>query len=325
MPNDLGGQTMKTLVVGGAGYIGSIVASELVEAGHEVSVLDDLTRGTAQVEGTTFYEASLLDPESLNGALSNGFDVVLHFAALALVPESVAEPELYFRVNVGGTLNLLEAMNTHDIKRIVFSSTCAVYGEPASVPITEQFPNNPTNSYGASKLAVDHLLTAWTTARNSSAVSLRYFNVAGAAHGLGEHHEPETHIIPIVLDAAAGTRPHVEIFGTDYPTPDGTAVRDYIHVLDLATAHILAIEATSTPGRRIYNLGNGAGFSVREVIETAERVTGRSIAVVESERRAGDPAQLISASDLIRSELGWVPRYPELERMIADAWEHRGH
>ncbi|CAB4772473.1 MAG: NAD-dependent epimerase/dehydratase family protein [Actinobacteria bacterium] len=272
---------MKTLVVGGAGYIGSIVASELVEAGHDVSVLDDLSRGTAQVEGTTFYEASLLDPESLDGVLANGFDVVLHFAALALVPESVAEPELYFRVNVGGTLNLLEAMNAHDIKRIVFSSTCAVYGEPATVPITEQFPNNPTNSYGASKLAVDHLLTAWTTARNSSAVSLRYFNVAGAAHGLGEHHEPETHII--------------------------------------------AIEATSTPGRRIYNLGNGAGFSVREVIETAERVTGRSIPVVESGRRAGDPAQLISASDLIRSELGWVPLYPELEGMIADAWEHRGH
>ena len=314
---------MRLLVLGGAGYIGSVVAAELVAAGHSVTVGDDGSRGHARVEGTEHVEVDLADRRGLDALLSRGFDVVLHFAALSIVPESVTDPERYFRANVVGTLNLLEAMTAHGTARIVFSSTAAVYGEPDSVPIDEDAPTRPTNPYGASKLAVDHLLTGWAAARSGGAVSLRYFNVAGAAHGLGEHHDPETHLIPIVLEAAAGARPHVLIHGTDYPTPDGTAIRDYIHVADLAVAHVLAIDATATPGHRIYNLGNGEGFSVREVIAAAERVTGRTVPVVEGPRRDGDPVRLVASSERIRRELGWRPQHTDVEAMIAAAWAHR--
>jgi UDP-glucose 4-epimerase len=314
---------VRLLVLGGAGYIGSVVAAELVAGGHEVTVADDRSRGRARVDGTEFVEVSLLDPAGLAAVCARGFDAVLHFAALSIVPESVREPELYFRTNVLGTLNLLEAMHAHGIRRIVFSSTASTYGEPASVPIDEDAPTRPTNPYGASKLAVDHLLGAWAVAHDAGAVSLRYFNVAGAAHGLGEHHDPETHLIPIVLDVAAGTRESVAVYGTDYPTPDGTAIRDYIHIADLAAAHVLAIEATASTGHRIYNLGNGEGFSVREVIDAARRVTGRAIATVDAPRRAGDPVRLVASSERIRRELGWRPLHTDVERMIADAWAHR--
>lgn len=315
---------MRLLVLGGAGYIGSIVATELVAAGHSVTIADDGSRGHARVTGADHVEVSLLDPPALDTVLARGFDAVLHFAALSIVPESVAEPERYFRTNVVGTLNLLGAMTAAGTRRIVFSSTAAVYGEPASVPIDEAAPTRPTNPYGASKLAVDHLLAGWAAARDAGAVSLRYFNVAGAAHGLGEHHDPETHLIPIVLEAAAGDRPHVQIHGTDYPTPDGTAIRDYIHIADLAAAHLLALDATVDPGHRIFNLGNGEGFSVREVVDAARRVTGRDIAVVEGPRREGDPVRLVASSERIRRELGWRPVHTDIETMIADAWAHRG-
>lgn len=310
-------------MLGGAGYIGSVVAAELVTGGHAVVVGDDGSRGHARVPDAEHAEVDLADRAALDALLARGFDAVLHFAALSIVPESVVDPERYFRANVVGTLNLLEAMTAHDVGRIVFSSTAAVYGEPESVPIDEGAPTRPTSPYGASKLAVDHLLTGWAAARGSGAVSLRYFNVAGAAHGLGEHHDPETHLIPIVLEAAAGERPHVEIHGTDYPTPDGTAIRDYIHVADLAVAHVLAIDATQSPGHRIYNLGNGEGFSVREVIAAAERVTGRPIPVVEGPRRDGDPVRLVASSERIRRELGWRPQHTDVEAMIAAAWAHR--
>lgn len=311
-------------MLGGAGYIGSVVAAELVAGGHSVTVADDGSRGRARVAGTEFVEVSLLDPDGLDAVCARGFDAALHFAALSIVPESVREPELYFRTNVLGTLNLLEAMHAHSIHRIVFSSTASTYGEPASVPIDEDAPTRPTNPYGASKLAVDHLLAGWADAHDAGAVSLRYFNVAGAAHGLGEHHDPETHLIPIILEVAAGEREAVSVYGTDYPTPDGTAIRDYIHIADLATAHVLALDATATPGHRVYNLGNGEGFSVREVIDAAARVTGRTITTVDAPRRDGDPVRLVASSERIRRELGWRPEHTDVERMIADAWDHRG-
>ena len=314
---------MKLLVTGGAGYIGSIVAAQLLDAGHDVTVLDHLERGHAAAvpNGARLEEVDLLDAEASSAVLAQGYDAVLHFAAVALVAESVAHPERYHRGNFVGTLNLLDAMREHGCRRLVFSSTCAVYGEPEEVPMPETLRTDPVNAYGASKLAVDRMITDECRAHGLGAVSLRYFNVAGASGDLGEDHEPETHIIPLVLQAAAGKREHVSVFGTDYPTPDGTAVRDYIHVEDLGEAHILGLEKATSPGEhRIYNLGNGTGFSVRQVIDAARAVTGRDIPVKEEARRPGDPAALVASSRRIRDELGWVPRKPEVETMIADAW-----
>jgi UDP-glucose 4-epimerase len=314
---------MKLLVTGGAGYIGSIVAAQLVGAGHDVAVLDDLSRGHARAipKGARHVDVSLNDPAATTAAVAEGFDAVLHFAALALVAESVAHPERYHRGNFVGTLNLLDAMRDAGVKRLVFSSTCAVYGEPAEIPMPETLPGNPVNAYGNSKLAIDRMISDECRAHGLGAVSLRYFNVAGASGELGEDHEPETHLIPLVLQAAAGTRDHVSVFGTDYPTVDGTAVRDYIHIEDLGEAHILGLELATNPGEhRIYNLGNGTGFSVRQVVEAARAVTGRDILVKEEGRRPGDPAALVASSEKIREELGWVPRKPEIETMIADAW-----
>ena len=315
---------MRLLVTGGAGYVGSVVAHQLVEAGHEaVVVLDNLTKGHERAipEGTGFVRVDLLDREATREALSEGFDGVLHFAALSLVGESVEQPERYYRNNVCGTLNLLEAMGEAGVPRLVFSSTAAVYGEPEEVPIPETAPALPTNPYGASKLAVDRMIGAVAAARGLAATSLRYFNVAGASGRFGEDHHPETHLIPLVLQTASGRRDSVKLFGTDYPTRDGTAVRDYIHVEDLGRAHLLALEAARPGEHRIYNLGNGAGFSVREVIEAARRVTGCPIEAVEAPRRSGDPAVLVASSDKIRDELGWKPESPEPEAMISDAWE----
>jgi UDP-glucose 4-epimerase len=313
---------VRLLVTGGAGYIGSIVARHLLAGGHEVVVLDNLSRGHRQAvpEGAELVTADLLDPETLGAAVDRGFDGVLHFAALSLVGESVSRPELYYRMNVGGTLNLLEAMRAAEVPKLVFSSTAAVYGAPDEVPIPETETTAPTNPYGHSKLAVDWMIGDFCRAHDLGAVSLRYFNVAGASGGLGEDHDPETHLIPNILRVPLGANPFVEIFGTDYDTPDGTAIRDYIHIDDLAQAHVLALDAAEPGRHRIFNLGNGTGFSVREVLAAAEQVTGTEIHAREAPRRPGDPPVLVASSELIRAELGWNPRKPGLEQMVGDAW-----
>jgi UDP-glucose 4-epimerase len=313
---------MRALVVGGAGYIGSVVGRHLVEGGHRVTVADDLSKGHrwAVPEGAELRVVDVLDRPALAEVVAGGFDAVLHFAALSLVGESVDAPVHYFRTNVGGTLNLLDAMRAAGVRRLVFSSTAAVYGEPEMVPIPETAATLPTNPYGASKLAVDHVIGYEAAATGLGAVSLRYFNVAGASGRQGELHDPETHLIPSVLRVALGERDAVRIFGTDYPTDDGTAVRDYIHVDDLARAHLLALDATQDPVHRVYNLGNGAGFSVRQVVDAARLVTGCQIPAVESPRRAGDPATLVASSARIGADLGWVPEKPAVEDMIGDAW-----
>jgi len=312
---------VKVLVTGGAGYIGSVVASQLVAAGHETVVLDDFSKGHREAvpEGARLVQADLMDVGSVRDTLSEGFDGVLHFAALSLVGESVEQPERYYRNNVCGTLNLLEAMREASTGRLVFSSTAAVYGEPEEVPIKETAPTLPTNPYGSSKLAVDRLIGAVCEARGLAGASLRYFNVAGASGRFGEDHHPETHLIPLVLKAAAEGS-SMKIFGTDYPTRDGTAVRDYIHVEDLGRAHLLALEAAEPGEHSVYNLGNGSGFTVREVVEAARRVTGKSIDAVEAPRRAGDPPALVASSERIQADLGWRPEKPELEAMISDGW-----
>jgi UDP-glucose 4-epimerase len=313
---------VKLLVTGGAGYIGSIVATQLLREGHEVVVFDNLQQGHREAVPfeAELLVGDLLDRTAIGQALGAGFDGVLHFAALALVAESVAHPERYYRTNVGGTLNLLEAMVERGVKRLVFSSTCATYGIPDDVPIAETAPTRPVNAYGASKLAVDWMIGDFCTAHGLGAVSLRYFNVAGASGERGEDHEPETHLIPNVLRAVQGITEYVNVFGTDYPTRDGTAVRDYIHIEDLSDAHVLALKAARPGEHQIYNLGNGNGFSVREVIAAVERVTGKSVAVREADRRPGDPPELVAASERVRTALGWEPRKPSLDEMVADAW-----
>jgi UDP-glucose 4-epimerase len=319
---------MKLLVTGGAGYIGSIVSRLLIEQGHELVVFDSLERGhrAAVAREATLIVGDLRDAEQIEDALAPDFDGVLHFAALALVGESVEYPERYYRTNVGGTLNLLEAMHRHGVPRLVFSSTCAVYGQPDEVPISEDATPRPQNAYGASKLAADYLIGDFCLAHQIGAVSLRYFNVAGAHGQTGEDHEPETHLIPNILKVALGQRESVEIFGTDYATDDGTAVRDYIHIDDLAEAHALALAHTRAGEHQIFNLGNGSGFSVREVIATVAQVTGHQIPAVESPRRPGDPPKLVAAAQRIRDELGWEPKRPELTDIIADAWAfHQAH
>jgi UDP-glucose 4-epimerase len=301
-----------------------VVAKQLLDAGHEVVVLDDLSRGHAAAipAGAGHANVGLLDADGVHDALAGGIDGVLHFAALALVAESVEHPERYWRNNVVGTLNLLDAMRAHGVNKLVFSSTCATYGEPQTVPMREDEPTDPVNAYGDSKLAVDRMLATECRAHGLGAASLRYFNVAGASGELGEDHEPETHLIPLVLDAAAGRRAHISVYGTDYLTRDGTAVRDYIHVEDLGDAHLLALDALTPGEHRIYNLGTGTGSTVREVIDAARRVTGRDIPTRDEGRRPGDPPELVAAADRARAELGWAPRRG-LEQMIADAWAWR--
>ncbi len=316
---------MRLLVVGGAGYIGSVVTARLLAEGHQVVVLDDLSTGheDAVPEGAEFRLGSIADRKALASLLSGGVDAVLHFAALSLVGESMAQPELYWGNNVGGTLSLLTSMREAGVRRLVFSSSAAVYGEPDSNPIPEDAPTRPTSPYGNSKLAADLLIGDEARAHGLGAVSLRYFNVAGAALGRGERHNPETHLIPRVLEVAAGRAEAALVFGTDYPTLDGTAIRDYIHVDDLAQAHLLALAATGgAPGRHlVYNLGSGAGFSVLEVIGAARDVTGRPIPTRHQPRRPGDPAVLVASSQRIAAELGWVARRPAMAGMVADAWE----
>ena len=313
---------MKLLVTGGAGYVGSVCAKVLLEQGHRVVVVDDLSTGNADAVPS---DAEFVDDDMVPAAgrlLGDGsFDGVLHFAARSLVGESVEAPERYWFGNVVKTLELLEVIRAAGTPRLVFSSTAATYGEPESVPITEDSPTRPTNAYGATKLAIDHAITSYATAHGLGATSLRYFNVAGAYAGFGERHAVETHLIPLVLQVAAGRREEILVYGNDWPTPDGTCIRDYIHVRDLADAHVLALQR-SEPGRhRIVNLGNGTGFSVREVIECCRRVTGHPIPSRDVARRAGDPAVLIASSERAMRELGWRPRHTGLDEIVGDAWE----
>ncbi len=312
---------MRLLVTGGAGYVGSVCAAHLVEAGHEVVVLDDLSTGhrDAVPPDCKFVEAELGD--AAGDVLAEGFDGVLHFAARSLVGESVERPERYWDGNVVTSFRLLEALRAHGTPRLVFSSTAATYGEPEQVPIPETSPERPTNPYGATKLAIDHMISSYAAAHGLAATSLRYFNVAGAHGAYGERHTVETHLIPLVLQVAAGTRESISVYGDDWPTPDGTCVRDYIHVDDLADAHRLAL-THATPGHHaVYNLGSGHGFSVREVIEACRAVTGHPIPAVTAPRRAGDPAVLVASSARAAEHLGWTPSRTDLHRIVADAWE----
>lgn len=314
---------MRILVTGGAGYIGGTVAQLLLDSGHKVVIYDNLCHGHRSMvpAQAQFIEGELADRSALEKILHTGIDGVMHFAALIEAGESMRKPEIYFRNNSASTLTLLEAMLATGVNRLVFSSTAAVYGEPESTPIREDAPLRPTNAYGESKLLVERMLDWLNRVHGFRYASLRYFNVAGAIEGRGEAHEPESHLIPLILDVALGRRATIKVFGQDYPTHDGTCIRDYIHVHDLARAHLLALDALKERDRLIYNIGTGAGFSVREVIESARRVTGHPIPVVEEPRRPGDPAVLIASSEKIGSELGWTPEYAELDGIIESAWK----
>ena len=315
---------MRILVTGGAGYIGGTVARLLLAGGDGVTIYDNLchSKRTAVPAGAEFVEGDVADRALMEKTLRTGrFDGVMHFAALIEAGESMEKPEIYFRNNTAGTLTLLEAMLATGHERLVFSSTAACYGEPVTTPILEDARLAPTNAYGESKLMVEQMLGWFNRIHGLRYASLRYFNVAGAMEGYGEAHEPESHLIPLVLDVALGRRKSIKIFGEDYPTRDGTCVRDYIHVQDLADAHLLALAALEKRDRVIYNIGNGQGFTVREVIESVRRVTGRAIAVEECARRAGDPAVLVAGSEKIKRELGWRPKFAELDMIVASAWE----
>ena len=319
---------MEILITGGAGYIGGTVTRLLLQAGHKVTVYDNLRHKDASVvaKGATLVQGDLADAALLEQVMGGTrFDGVMHFAALIEAGESMQKPEIYFRNNTASTLTLLETMLKTGHNRLVFSSTAACYGEPESAPIYEDAALRPTNAYGESKLLVEQMLRWFNQIHGFRYASLRYFNVAGATgfeDGIyGEKHEPESHLIPLVLDAALGRRESIRIYGNDYPTPDGSCIRDYIHVSDLADAHLLALQALERESKLIYNIGNGKGFSVREVIESVGRVTGRPIKVEDFPRRAGDPAVLVASSEKIMRELGWTPKFTELDQIIASAWE----
>ena len=316
---------MKVLVTGGAGYIGSVVTEELLKDGHEVVVYDSLYKGhrEAVVAGASFVQADLADAGTLRNALSvNQIEAVVHMAADSLVGESCDDPAKYYRNNVVNGLTLLDAMRETNVSRIVFSSTAATYGQPDKQPIEESAPNQPTNPYGQSKLAFEQAMRWYADAYGLGFAALRYFNAAGASENCGEDHANETHLIPIALQAAAGTREFVEVYGDDYPTPDGTCVRDYIHVIDLARAHILALRSLEDGGGSVYNLGcGGDGYSVNQVLEAARELTGKSIPARVAPRRAGDPAVLIASSEKIKRELGWEPEFQDLRVIIESAWK----
>jgi UDP-glucose 4-epimerase len=326
---------MRVLVTGGAGYIGSVVADRLLRDGHAVTVLDNLSKGAKQAvpSQADFVLANTGDEPALDRIFQSGrFDAVMHFAAFIEAGESMLSPELYFDNNSAKTLTLLRAMLRHQVLRLVFSSTAAVYGDPTRLPIVEDDPLAPTNPYGESKLMVERMLAWFHKAHGLGYASLRYFNAAGATRDRGEMHRPETHLIPLVLQAALGQREAISIYGIDYPTKDGTCIRDYIHIDDLATAHLLALDALAQTqthredSQLIFNLGSGSGFSVREIIDVAGRVTGRKIPVVEAPRRPGDSAVLIASSEKIKRVLGWQPRHSDIEAIVRSAWEwHSSH
>ena len=317
------------LVTGGAGYIGSHAVLALQQAGYEVIVLDNLSYGHRELVDEVLKVKLIVGDTSDRALLDEVFSshkiaAVMHFAAFIAVGESVTEPAKYYHNNVTGTLTLLEAMLAASIKNFVFSSTCALYGVPKFIPLTEDHPQDPISPYATTKWMVERMLADFDSAYNFKSVAFRYFNAAGAEPNglLGEDHSPETHLIPLVLLAAMGKRDAITIYGTDYPTPDGTCVRDYIHVCDLAQAHVLGLEYLLKGGdRAVFNLGNGNGFSVREVIETAKEVTGKEIKIVESDRRPGDPPILVGSSDKVKSVLGWQPQYSDLHQIIAHAWQ----
>lgn len=321
---------MQVLVTGGAGYIGSTVAAALVRGGHDVCVLDNLSKGhrAAVPPDAAFVAADLADERAIDALFAErSFDAVIHMAALIEAGESMREPGRFFRNNSFLTLQLLEAMRSHGVQRFVFSSTAALYGVPEATPIREEFPLHPVNAYGESKLFVERMLAWYRQIHGLRFASLRYFNAAGARSiDHGEDHSPESHLIPLVLEVPRGMRDAVKIFGTDYDTPDGTCVRDYVHVLDLASAHVLALEALDGRESMTYNLGSGRGYSVREVIDVSCRVTGADIPAIETERRPGDPAVLVASSDKIREELGWRPEHESLETILSTAWAwHKAH
>src|SRR5271165_4750292 len=320
---------MRILLTGGAGYIGSVVTDHLLRAGHAVTVLDNLVMGWREAvpAGAEFVQADTGDEAALDRLFSShGFDAVMHFAALIEAGESVKHPEQYFENNSLRTLTLLRMMLKHRVSRFVFSSTAAVYGEPQSVPIVEEHPLSPTNAYGVSKLIVEQMLAWLHRAHGFRYASLRYFNAAGATPARGEAHRSESHLIPLILQVPLGQREGFSIFGADYPTKDGTCIRDFIHVDDLAAAHLLALRGLETQEQLICNLGSGEGFSVREIIDIARKVTGHPIPARECPRRAGDPAVLIASSDKIRRQLGWNPQYSDVESIIASAWQwHKSH
>jgi UDP-glucose 4-epimerase len=316
---------VNVLVVGGAGYIGSHMVKRLGQFGCQVTTLDDLSSGhhDAVLNGD-FVQGSIADVNLLDRLLGRGFDAVMHFASFIQVGESVQQPAKYYQNNVVNTLKLLEAMRAHGIQNFIFSSTAATFGEPQYTPIDERHPQQPINPYGRSKRMIEEVLADYDAAYGLKSVCLRYFNAAGAdpEGQLGERHEPETHLIPLVLQVASGRRPHISVFGRDYDTPDGTCIRDYVHIADLCEAHWLALQSLMNGGpSQAYNLGNGHGFSVQEVIDTAEAVTGRKIAVVNAPRREGDPARLVADATLARKQLGWQPQYADLATIIAHAWK----
>ncbi len=323
-------ESVRILVTGGAGYIGSHTVKRLLDRGHDVTVFDNLIFGHRQaVPADRLIVGDLKDIDAVDHLLlANRIEAVIHFAAFAYVGESVTNPAKYYQNNLVASLNLLDRVRRHGIQRFVFSSTCATYGVPTAVPITEEEKQRPINPYGNSKLAFEYALTDYASAYPLGFAALRYFNAAGAAPDgtIGEDHDPETHLIPLVLQVALGKRSHIDVFGTDYPTPDGTCIRDYIHVDDLADAHVLAVEKLQPGNAWKFNVGVGKGFSVRDVIRTAEEVTGKPIAVREAPRRPGDPPALIASAEKIRRELGWEPRYTELRPIIETAWNwHRTH
>jgi UDP-glucose 4-epimerase len=314
---------MNILVTGAAGYIGSVVTERLIETGHTVTALDNLQHGHREAvhPAARFVAGDLLDREWLGRELQDSrYDAVVHLAAEALIDESVRDPGRFFRANVTGGLNLLDAMVAAGVRRLVFSSTAAVYGEPDAIPIPEDAPQRPVNAYGESKLAFERALPWYQRAHGLCHVSLRYFNACGATERCGERHEPETHLIPILLEVAMGTRRSIQLFGDDYDTPDGTCIRDYVHVSDIAEAHLRCLVAIDDLGADAFNLGNGAGYSNREVIDAVRRVTGRPIAVTVAPRRPGDPARLVASAERIGRRVGWQPAITDLDAMIASAW-----
>lgn len=314
----------RVLVTGGAGYVGSICAAHLIQKGHDVTIIDDLSTGHAEAipSGAQFYQMDIGDERGLTRLLKQGaFDVVFHFAAKALIPQSITDPAMFYRTNVQSAFVMTECLRAAGIHRFVFSSTAAVYGNPLTSPIPEDHPKNPVNSYGETKLAFEQLLRWYSLGYGWSVVAFRYFNACGATNLQGERHEPETHIIPLLLQAASGERTAFTVYGTDYETPDGSCLRDYVHVSDIAEAHVLALRQMSAPGFHAYNIGTGASYSVMEMCRIVEQVTGRKLTIAAGSRRPGDPAVLCASPEKIRTELNWTPRSSDLQSIIKSAWE----